>query len=700
VTTVFLDLETYSATPITVGTYNYAADAEITVAAWAIDDGPVIVRDMTIPEVQKETVADLGGIILSDTTLVIHNSQFDRVVLDTNGTHLPAAQIHDTMVMALAHGLPGSLGQLCEIYRLPMDVAKDKRGKALIQLFCRPRPATANIERATRDTHPQEWQDFLEYARLDIESMRELYRLLPRWNYPDLPFEYRTWCLDQRINDRGVAIDLDLARAAVRAVDTEQKRLADATSRISGGALESTNQRDATLAHMLVVYGVELPDLTASTLERRINDPDLPEPVKELMRLRLQSSTSSTAKYKTLLAATSKDGRLRGCLQFDGASRTGRWAGRLFQPQNLPSRGLLPQEEIVAGIEALKGGFENLYTDNVMRLASSCLRSVVVAPEGKELAVSDLSNIEGRDAAWLAGEEWKLDAFRDFDKGTGPDLYKLAYAKSFNVHHSQVTKAQRQIGKVQELALQYQGGVGAFVTFALAYGIDLDQMAAEAKPHIPKRIWDDAAGMFDWAKREKRDVHGLKAETFIACDSLKRLWREAHPAISSFWPELEAAAMNAINNPGNWYGCRKLAFRRDGGWLRMRLPSGRCVCYAGPKIEDGKLSYLGVNQYTRRWGRLYTYGGKLFENACQAVARDVMAHNMHLIEDAGFDLLLTVHDEVITEAPKNLNIPAAFKDEEEPLAAYLSSLLASNPAWAPDMPLASAGFQASRYRKD
>ena len=687
--TIYLDLETFSRTPITAGTYRYAADAEITVAAWAVDEGPVSVFDMTVPKMRDVAYMALDEMIEDDNLFVIHNSMFDRAVLNVHNFKLQPEQIHDTMVQAVAHGLPGSLGQLCDVFKVPTDLAKDKRGKQLIQLFCKPRPKTATEERATRETHPEEWQEFLDYAASDILAMREIYRRLPRWNYPDLQTERAVWHLDQRINDRGVLIDRDLARAAVDAVGLEQGQLSDRTHVVSGGALTSTNQRDATLAHMLVVYGVDLPDLSAPTLERRINDPDLPEPVKELMRLRLQSSTSSTAKYKTLMGGVSDDGRLRGCLQYCGASRTGRWAGRLFQPQNLP-RPKLPQYEIEAGIAFLKAGKVGLLTDNIMQLASSCLRSVMVAAPGKKLVVSDLSNIEGRVAAWLAGEEWKLDAFRDFDKGTGPDLYKLAYAKSFNVHHSSVTKFQRQIGKVQELALQYQGGVGAFITFAAAYGIDLAKMGADAKPHVPKATWLDSEGMWDWTKIEKRSTFDLSKDTFVACDSLKRLWRDAHPAISSYWGELEAAAMNAVANPGNWYAARKLAFRRDGSWLRMRLPSGRCVCYAGPKIEAGKLSYLGISQYTRKWERLYTYGGKLLENACQAVARDVMANNMLGIEAAGYDILLSVHDELINESPAR----PEFNED------HLSSLLAAEPPWGGGLPLAAAGFTANRYRKD
>ncbi|EMS7588382.1 DNA polymerase, partial [Salmonella enterica subsp. enterica serovar Newport] len=203
----------------------------------------------------------------------------------------------------------------------------------------------------------------------------------------------------------------------------------------------------------------------------------------ELLAIRLQASTTSTSKYKSLMKGVSSDGRLRGTLQFCGASRTGRWAGRLFQPQNLP-RPSLEQEQIDEGIEALKAGCADLLFDNIMELTSSALRGCIMAPEGKKLVVSDLSNIEGRKLAWLAGEQWKLDAFREYDEGTGPDLYKLAYARAFNISPDNVDKYQRQIGKVMELGLGFGGGVAAFLTFALVYGLDLDELANAALPNI------------------------------------------------------------------------------------------------------------------------------------------------------------------------------------------------------------------------
>lgn len=693
-TTLYLDLETYSDVPITHGTHTYAQGAEILLFAWAIDDGPVSVWDVTsddpIPAQLYAALVDLG------VKLCAHNSHFDRTIL----RHFADARLsgvrkrvgaprrwRDTMVKALAHSLPGALGDLCEILKIPTDKAKDKAGKQLIQLFCKPRPATSKIRRATSATHPEEWRRFVEYAALDIEAMRAIDKKLPAWNYQGV--ELNLWHLDQRINDRGVAIDTELVQASIRAVDRAQKILAHRTQELTDGAVQAATQRDAMLKHLVAEYGVELPDLQMATLERRIADPDLPLELRELLAIRLQASTTSTAKYKTLARATSEDGRLRGTLQFNGASRTGRWAGRLFQPQNLP-RPSLKQEQIDLGIEALKADAEDLLFPNVMELTSSAIRGCIIAPAGKKLVVSDLSNIEGRDQAWLAGEEWKLEAFRAFDAGTGHDLYKLAYAKSFGVEPGAVTKDQRQVGKVQELALGYEGGVGAFLTFAAAYSIDLEAMAEQARDAIPQNIINEANSALAWTKLNKRPTFGLSDRAWIVCDSFKRSWRYAHPAIASMWGELRDAVRQAITKPGVTYTCRALRIRRDGAWLRIRLPSGRFLCYPSPQVEDGQISYMGINQYSRKWSRLKTYGGKLFENVCQAVARDVLTHNMPAIEAAGYQIVLTVHDEVICEAP----------DSDEFNADHLSGLLSTNPPWAPGMPLAAGGFEAYRYRKD
>jgi len=694
---LWLDLETYSGTPLNNGTHQYAEHAEVMLFAWAIDDGPIDVWDVTAGGQAPQELID--AINDTDVEVWAHNSHFDRTVLRhaMPSCYPDLLRWRDTMVQALTHGLPGGLAILCEIFKVPTDKAKDKAGKALIQLFCKPRPKSAKIRRATRETHPAEWAKFIEYAGLDISAMRAVHRALPKWNY--VGAELALWHLDQRINDRGVAIDLGLAESAVRAVDLAQTGLAARTEALTNGEVQAATQRDAMLVHVLGEYGVDLPNMQMATLERRIADPDLPAGLRELLQIRLQASTTSTSKYRTLLRGASADSRLRGLLQFCGASRTRRWAGRLWQPQNLP-RPSLPQDLIELGIEALLADCADLLFDNVMQLTSSAIRGCIVAPKGKKLVVADLSNIEGRDQAWLAGEDWKLKAFRDFDAGIGADLYALAYAKSFGVTPESVMAdkeaggSQRQVGKVQELALGYEGGVGAFVTFAATYSINLEVLAEQAVKYIPNAIWGQANIMLEWFRKKlKKDpaaALGLSDRAWLVCESFVLSWREAHPNIKSMWKDLDETVRGAIAFPGTTFPCRALKVRCDGKWLRVVLPSGGALCYPSPKIDNEKITYMGVNQYSRKWSRIHTYGGKLFENVCQGVARDVMAHNMPTIEAAGYEIVLTVHDEVICEAP----------DDDDFNSDHLSQLLAANPLWARDMPLAAAGFETYRYKKD
>lgn len=656
--TLYLDLETYSEERIQHGVHRYAERAEILLLAYALGDAPVRVIDMTDPRQREGSPMQAFWDDLREAaTVTAHNSHFDRTVLRHVMPEVcpPVERWRDTMVKALAHGLPGKLDTLCEVLGLPQDQRKLKVGGQLINRFCKPQPAARTLRRATRETHPEEWAMFVEYAAIDIVAMREIDKRLPTWNYKGE--ELDLWHLDQRINDRGVAVDLELARAAIDASERTKAELAARTADLTGGEVQATTQRDALLAHLLEQYGVALPDLRASTLERRIDDPDLPAGVRELLANRLAASTTSVSKYKTLVNATSSDGRLRGTLQFCGAARTGRWAGRLFQPQNLP-RPTMKQKAIDAGIDALKAGAADLLGYDVMQLCSSAVRGTLVSPPGRKLVVADLSNIEGRMVAWLAGESWKLQAFRDFDAGTGPDLYVAAYSKSFNVPVEAVLENKksgdgmmRQIGKVQELALAYQGAVGAFSSMAAIYGVNLPE------DQVLKIV---------------------------------QAWRAAHPAVVGFWYELEGEVTRAINNPGVTMTCRRLKVRRDGTWLRIGLPSGRCLCYPGVALnEDGKVTFMGMNNYTRKWERIRTYGGSLVENVTQAMARDVIAHGMRRAEAAGYQVLLSVHDELITETP----------DTDDYNAEHLSGLMATVPAWAPELPLAAEGFSAYRYRK-
>lgn len=697
-TILWLDTETYNERSLKNGVYAYAETVEIMLFQYAIDNGPVHVIDLTDGEKIPDDVIEL--LLDPEVLLFAHNAMFDRNML-THGDlfkHRPdivnairqPERWRDGMIQAYSHSLKGALGDLSNIFRLDNDSAKDKEGKQLIKLFCAPRPKTSKIRRATGETHPDEWQKFKHYAKYDIVAMRKVVKKMPNWNFTEDNFELALWHLDQRINDRGVCIDVELARTAIDCINNEQKRLSQETQTLTEGDVQNATQRDAMLKHIVSAYGITLPDLTASTIERRLNDPNLPQELKMLLAVRQQASTTSTSKYKALINRVNSDDRLRGTLQFMGAPRTGRWAGRGFQPQNL-TRPTLPEWEIELGIDAIKSGNADLITDNLMKLTSNTLRGCICAPPGKKLVVSDLSNIEGRVLAWLAGEDWKTYAFMDFDNGTGHDLYKLAYAKSFNVDPATVNKEQRQKGKVQELALGYEGGVGAFLTFSLTYGINLEDMARSAIGSIRKDILEQSKNAYEWAVKQKR-TYGLSSQVYIVCDAFKRLWREAHPNISQFWKKLDSITRAVIegrdNKPVN---IGQISIDKVGSWLRIQLPSERYLCYPGARIDEkGKISYLGQNTYTRKWERVNTYGGKLAENITQAVARDVMAWKMPCIDEIGFQIVLTVHDEIITEAP---NVPEYSHE-------YLSDILATPPAWANGLPLAAAGFEAYRYKKD
>jgi DNA polymerase len=641
-TTLWFDCETFSECDLkSAGTHAYAAHDStcITVAQWAIDDGEPVVVDCTQPN--DGTLTVLMGFLQDPTvTVVAHNSMFDRTLLrHCWGIDVPVERWQDTMIKAMSHGLPGGLDKIGQIVGLEADQAKDKRGRELIQLFCKPRPKNSILRRATRVTHPEQWAEFLEYSRQDIVAMRAIDRRLPSWNYRPGHPELALWHLDQRINDRGVAVDLELAEAAIDAVAREQKRLKREVVEATDGLVTSASKRDQLLAFICAEYGVDLPDMKADTLRRRVDDPDLPEGVRLLLSIRLEATKTSTAKYKALVNATSDDGRLRNTLQFAGAQRTARWAGRIFQPQNMP-RPDMKQPEIDEGIEALKEGCAELFFSNTMRLTANTVRGCIVAPAGKKLTIADLSNIEGRGLAFLAGERWKLKAFADFDAGVGEDLYKVAYGRSFNIDPKEATGQKRQIGKVMELGLGYEGGVAAFLTFAAVYNMDLEDLAKAVWATASREALENANGMWNWAQKKKRQH--LKA-------------------------------------------------RRDGAWLRLRLPSGRYLCYINPSVDDdGQITYFGVNQYTRQWGRIKTYGGKLIENATQAFARDILAYNMPAIEAKGYQIVLSVHDELLTETP----------DRDEFNADELGQMMSIAPPWAKGIPLAAAGFETARYRKD
>lgn len=706
---LWFDTETYSEVPLKNGTAAYFEHeaTEIIIAQWAVDDGPVHVEDLTengggMP--YRVSPALLAHLRDPNVEVWAHNSYFDRqAVRACWGIDVPIHRWRDTMVQGMVHGLSGGLAELGKIVGLAIDKQKDQRGRRLIQKFCQPQGKRSVIRRHTRATDPDDWEEFLQYAEQDIVTLRELAAALPSWNYTGQ--ELTLWHLDQVINDRGFHVDLDLARGAVAAVAREQARLVKTMQDLTGGLVPT--QGAALREYVKEHCGVDLADMRAATLREHIAAGEIPDNARDILAIRLEAVRTSTAKYHTLLRSTSRDSRMRGTLQFSGAQRTRRWAGRLFQPQNNPRpRHWMTHDDIEAGIESLKAGVADLVWDDVMALTTDTVRGCIEAELGRKLVVSDLSNIEGRKIAWLAGEEWKLQAFRDYDAGIGADLYKVAYAKAFKVEPGVVSKEQRQVGKVKELAFGYEGGVGAVLTFAKSLGIDLENLAQLTLAAADDELIDEAYRFHEWAVKMKI-THDLPPHQYVAFHILKVSWRAAHPAIVTFWAELQNAFVVAVQNPGTVVRVGPLAFKRDGSWLRIRLPGGGYLCYLQPKAEwvaephedDDpdtepkprlRLSYMGVNQQTKAWGRIYTYGGKLAENITQACARDVMAENMPAIEEAGYRIVLTVHDEVITEPD----------DSPDFTPDGLSALLATVPKWAPGLPLAAAGFEAYRYRKD
>lgn len=762
---LWFDLETYSTTPIKDGSWRYAEAAEIMLWAYALDDGQIKVWDRANSRVHWED--ELSGLwesapcvgmpvdldrLIGDPGVLVwgHNStMFDFPVMQHampgTAARISFERRRDTMVQAYCHGLPGGLDMLGAALNISEDKRKLKRGKALVQLFCKPHKVGDELVRYTRETHPVEWQEFIQYAGGDIVTMREAHRKMPNWNYKGKQLELAI--LDAKINARGFAIDRELATAAVRAAAEEKARLAAATQEMTGGEVQAATQRDALLAHIMKAHGVDLPDMLADTLERRVRDPDLPDAVRELLVVRLQASMNSVSKFNTLLKGVNSDGRLRGGAQFRGAFRTGRWAHRLFQHGNMPRMdpeaiarwfGIAVKEVkekhvrqyVESGIASILLGCEDLTHGEVMRLCSMVIRGVIVAPKGKKLVVADLSNIEGRVAAWLAGEEWLLQAFRDYDTivghdgakdepiRKGADLYKLTYAKAFQVPVDEVGGFERQIGKVLFLFFVYGGGVGAFITGAATYGIDLEKMADAAWDTLPADVVEEARSFLGWKygsePQEKFDKRiekgmdegaalalletdklaarlGLTERVFITCDSLKRLWRRANLKIVAIWGDLEDAMRAAILSPSTTYNVRGLKIRRDGGWLRIGLPSGRCLCYPSPKLgKDGKtITYMGLNQYSRKWERLSTYGAKTLEQCTQATACDQLAECMPIVEEAGYPIVFHVHDEDATEVP----------DDPKYSADELAKLMCSDLGWNRGLPLAAAGFETYRYEK-
>jgi DNA polymerase len=678
----WIDLETFNGTVDLrkCGSYKYAESCEIMLLSYAWGDDDVFVHDFTEDHCFP---AALVLMLMECDAVGAHNGiLFDRPVLlrSRYAKHFADKQWHDTMVRAYSHSLPGGLDLLCDIFKLPMDKAKDKNGKDLVNFFCKPLPRTSTFRRATSRTHPEKWAEFKEYAKMDIVAMRTIDKKIPHWN--ETQFERDLQNMDMRMNDRGFAADLDLCHKAIDILRFEKDTRDDRISDITSDTVGSATQRDALLKYVCDIWHIDLPDMKKATLERRLTDPDISDAVKEILELRLLSAGTATKKYSAFENVACADGRIRGTQQFRGATRTGRWGGRLVQPHNM-MRPKFKWPQINDAITLVKNdALHLLYDDSAVKILSDCVRSVIYRPTGT-FGISDLSAIEGRVLPYLAGEDWKLKAYRQYDAGDGFDMYTLTYVMIFGGNPAEVTSYQRQLGKVMELALGYGGGVGAYITFAMVYGIVLQDIADLMYDKLPDWARDGAEKWWQESVKQSR-TYDLPHDVFVTCDAMKRLWRKASPATCAFWNDLETGVRNVLSGRCADAAAGKIAIDKKGTWLRLRLPSGRYLSYPGAHLELDTIKYLGINQYSRKWCVLTTYGGKMAENATQAFAADVFGHGMLLADSAGLDPVLLVHDEGVVEGDTDT----------------LVKCMTTVPAWATGLPLSAAGYSSQRYRKE
>ena len=730
---LFLDFETFSEADLKkVGSYAYAEHptTEVLICTYAFDDEPVQVWDCTDgSDMPGDLHRALRRLVKPNSRIkmVWHNgSMFDRLIMKHCwGFDIPVSNTIDTMIWAFRHALPGSLDALCEVLGVSADNAKDKRGKALIQRFSKPTPKNYKIRRYTAETHPDEWALFIKYAVSDITAMREVFHKLPRWGNSE--FEDRVLELDQLINDRGFKVDVALAEAAIEAVEKHKAQLQEEAQRKYGGSLTGKDflpiLRELTPAH-------RIHNAQKSTLNDLLTDDDLPDDARTIIEMRLGAASTASTKYSPLLLGRSSDDRRRGCLQYGGAKRTLRWAGKGFQPQNL-ARGYYHDDELDKGISALLKGRAHRRFD-VAKLTASTVRSCIIPEAGYKFVVADYSNVEGRGLAWLAGEETALDTFR-----AGLDIYCVTAGKMFGMDPDDIKKnfkEIRQIGKACELGLGYEGGVGAFVTFAKNLGLDLIEMAKTMDGTFPDHIWAATARGYEWARiqeakrpphpgeKDDRPSYILDKKVWRTCDAIKRMWRESHPETVAFWRDLKDGILAAVRNPGRefWAGAhlrrngerairiwRTVEFdssgrKVPGWWLCMELPSGRILSYPGIGVsvtketdEDGRVNtnvrikYQGENQLTRQWTTLYTHGGKACENIVQALCRDLLAYAMINVEHGGYPIVLSVHDELVCETP----------DTPDYTVPELEKLMCALPEWAEGFPLVAEGSEMYRYAK-
>lgn len=655
-----IDLETYSSIPIkTAGAQAYirSNDFEILLFAYSIDNSPVQIIDLAQGEVLPEWL--IGAIFDKDCIKHAYNAPFEWACLSKYfGTWLDPSQWHCTMMHGLYCGYTAGLDATGKALGLPQDKQKLNTGKALIRYFCVPcKPSKANGGRTRNYPHHDldRWRLFKEYCIQDVVTEMEIERRLSSFPVPD--FVQKQWETDLIINNRGVAVDMELVEGALYLGETMHNALKDEAINLTG--LYNPNSVKQLVRWLEEQTGEEVSDLKKATVTDMLHADGNSDLVKRVLEIRQELGKTSNKKYNAIETAVCADGRVRGLLQFYGANRTGRWAGRLVQVQNLPQTHTEPLElarELVKNrkLDALKAIY-----GSVNSTLSQLIRTAFIAPQGNVLIDADFSAIEARVISWLAGEEWRLQVFRE-----GGDIYCASASQMF---HCNVVKGGenghlRAKGKVAELALGYQGGKGALINMgALKMGISEEEL-----PDIVDK------------------------------------WRTANGKIPALWQSIEDAAVKVINQGGfAQVGCLKFAreydYNQNTNVLSIYLPSGRALYYVNPSIGVNRwgkpsIAYMGMNQKTKKWESIETYGGKLTENCVQAIARDCLAGAIERLEAAGYPVVFHVHDEVVIDI-------TPYADDKTMLNDVVNIMSEPIP-WAQGLPLDADGWVGAFFTKD
>ena len=645
-----IDIETYSSVDlIKSGVYKYVQEPDFSILlfAYMFNDERVEIVDLAQGEELPEGV--INALIDPRYTKVAYNANFERTCIGHFffREKLDPTQWECTMAKAAMLGLPLGLDMTAKALKLKQE--KSTTGKALIRYFsipCKPTKANGGRTRNLPEHDLEKWQQFKDYCEQDVIVEQAIREKIKFFDIPET--EKKLWVLDQHINDTGVLLDPEFIKQAIDIDNTHRDTMLNEAVRLTG--LDNPNSAAQLKQWISDQTGNEVNSLTKEAVPELLKDTNC-STVKRVLRIRQELAKTSVKKYEAMVNVIGLDNRCRGLLQYYGANRTGRWAGRLVQVQNLPQNHL-PDLDLARDL-VKKGDADmlQLLYGNVPNVLSQLVRTAFVAPKGHRFIIADFAAIEARVIAWLANEKWRLDVFNTHGK-----IYEASASQMFKVPIGEITKGSvlRQKGKVAELALGYQGGPNALITMgALKNGITEDE--------LPKLV---------------------------------AAWRSANKAIVRLWNKVEEAAIIAVaeGTPNSiQYGIR---FFTDKNILFIKLPSGRCLAYMRPQMRSNRfggeaLSYEGVNQTSKQWGIQDTYGGKLVENIVQAIARDCLADAMLRLDAAGYKVVMHVHDEVVLEVP-----------EDQGGLAEVNNIMGTGISWAKGLPLKADSYETAYYKKD